>query len=305
MKEHISVLLNETIDLLDVKEGGTYIDGTLGRGGHTSEILKRLKNGKLYCFDLDSDAINKSKEYLKDYDNVTFIHDNYCHMNKYVDSVDGIILDLGVSSPQFDEAQRGFSYRFDGPLDMRMNKESELTAEKIVNEYSKEELQKIFWNYGEEKFSGPIAKKIVEVRQEKRITTTFELVEIIKSVLPQKILAKKGHPAKQVFQALRIAVNGELDSLEYFLEHFPEIAKVGTRVVIITFHSLEDRLVKQTFKSLSTVKDDLNIIKRPEEIEKPKWQLLNKHVVVASEKELDENPRSKPAKLRGIEKVRD
>ena len=304
MKEHISVLLNETIDLLDVKEGGTYIDGTLGRGGHTSEILKRLKNGKLYCFDLDSDAINKSKEYLKDYDNVTFIHDNYCHMNKYVDSVDGIILDLGVSSPQFDEAQRGFSYRFDGPLDMRMNKESELTAEKIVNEYSKEELQKIFWNYGEEKFSGPIAKKIVEVRQEKRITTTFELVEIIKSVLPQKILAKKGHPAKQVFQALRIAVNGELDSLEYFLEHFPEIAKVGTRVVIITFHSLEDRLVKQTFKSLSTVKDDLNIIKRPEEIEKPKWQLLNKHVVVASEKELDENPRSKPAKLRGIEKVR-
>ena len=305
MKEHISVLLNETIDLLDVKEGGTYIDGTLGRGGHTSEILKRLKNGKLYCFDLDSDAINKSKEYLKDYDNVTFIHDNYCHMNKYVDSVDGIILDLGVSSPQFDEAQRGFSYRFDGPLDMRMNKESELTAEKIVNEYSKEELQKIFWNYGEEKFSGPIAKKIVEVRQEKRITTTFELVEIIKSVLPQKILAKKGHPAKQVFQALRIAVNGELDSLEYFLEHFPEIAKVGTRVVIITFHSLEDRLVKKTFKSLSTVKDDLNIIKRPEEIEKPKWQLLNKHVVVASEKELDENPRSKPAKLRGIEKVRD
>ena len=267
--------------------------------------MKRLKNGKLYCFDLDSDAINKSKEYLKDYDNVTFIHDNYCHMNKYVDSVDGIILDLGVSSPQFDEAQRGFSYRFDGPLDMRMNKESELTAEKIVNEYSKEELQKIFWNYGEEKFSGPIAKKIVEVRQEKRITTTFELVEIIKSVLPQKILAKKGHPAKQVFQALRIAVNGELDSLEYFLEHFPEIAKVGTRVVIITFHSLEDRLVKQTFKSLSTVKDDLNIIKRPEEIEKPKWQLLNKHVVVASEKYLDENPRSKPAKLRGIEKVRD
>ena len=128
MKEHISVLLNETIDLLDVKEGGTYIDGTLGRGGHTSEILKRLKNGKLYCFDLDSDAINKSKEYLKDYDNVTFIHDNYCHMNKYVDSVDGIILDLGVSSPQFDEAQRGFSYRFYGPLDMRMNKESELTA---------------------------------------------------------------------------------------------------------------------------------------------------------------------------------
>ena len=305
MKEHISVLLNETIDLLDVKEGGTYIDGTLGRGGHTSEILKRLKNGKLYCFDLDSDAINKSKEYLKDYDNVTFIHDNYCHMNKYVDSVDGIILDLGVSSPQFDEAQRGFSYRFDGPLDMRMNKESELTAEKIVNEYSKEELQKIFWNYGEEKFSGPIAKKIVEVRQEKRITTTFELVEIIKSVLPQKILAKKGHPAKQVFQALRIAVNGELDSLEDFLEHFPEIAKVGTRVVIIPFHSLEDRLVKQTFKRLSTVKDDLNIIKRPEEIEKPKWQLLNKHVFVASEKELEENPRSKPAKLRGIEKVRD
>lgn len=305
MKEHISVLLNETIDLLDVKEGGTYIDGTLGRGGHAKEILKRLKNGKLYCFDLDTDAIEKSKKYLKDYENVTFIHDNFCHMSDYVDSVDGIILDLGVSSPQFDEAQRGFSYRFDGPLDMRMNKEGELTAEKIVNEYSKEELQDIFWKYGEEKFSGPIARKIVKARQDKRITTTFELVEIIKSALPAKILAKKGHPAKQVFQALRIAVNGELDSLEYFLKNFPKISKVGTKVVIITFHSLEDRLVKQAFKNLSTVLDDLSIIKRPEEIEEPKWRLLNRHVVIASQKELEENPRSKPAKLRGIEKVRD
>lgn len=305
MKEHISVLLNETIDLLGVKEGGTYVDGTLGRGGHTSEILKRLKNGKLYCFDLDTEAIEKSKELLKDYDNVTFIHDNYCHMNEYVEKVDGILLDLGVSSPQFDEAERGFSYRFDGPLDMRMNKDAKLTAEMIVNEYSKEELQRIFWNYGEEKFAGPIARKIVEVRQEKRITTTFELVEIIKSVLPAKVLAKKGHPAKQVFQALRIAVNGELDSLEYFLQNFPQISKPGTRVVIITFHSLEDRLVKQAFKNLSTVEDDLSIIKRPEEIEEAKWRLLNRHVVIASQKELEDNPRSKPAKLRGIEKLKD
>ena len=175
----------------------------------------------------------------------------------------------------------------------------------FVNEYSKEELQRIFWNYGEEKFAGPIARKIVEVRQEKRITTTFELVEIIKSVLPAKVLAKKGHPAKQVFPALRIAVNGERDSLEYFLQNFPQISKPGTRVVIITFHSLEDRLVKQAFKNLSTVEDDLSIIKRPEETEEAKWRLLNRHVVIASQKELEDNPRSKPAKLRGIEKLND
>ena len=305
MSEHISVMLNETLELLDVKKGGIYIDGTLGRGGHSREILKRLGDGKLYCFDLDSEAIKESRENLKDYDNVTFVHDNYCHMHQYVEKVDGILLDLGVSSPQFDEGERGFSYRFDGPLDMRMDQEKELTAAKIVNEYSKEELANIFWNYGEEKFSRPIADKICRYRENKKIESTFELADIIKSALPAKVLSKKGHPAKQVFQALRIAVNGELDSLEYFLDHFEEMSHKGTRVVIITFHSLEDRLVKQKFKKLSTVEDDLSVIKLPDEIEKAKWRLVNRHIITAGEDELSNNPRSKPAKLRGIEKIED
>ena len=299
MTKHISVMPSETLELLDVKEDGIYVDGTLGRGGHSKLILEKLKKGKLYCFDLDEQAIEESKELLKEYDNVVYIHDNYMNMNKYVDQVDGILLDLGVSSPQFDEAERGFSYRNDGPLDMRMNKENKLSAYDVVNHYSEEKLASVIYKYGEEKFSKNIAKKIVAARP---IDTTLQLVDVIKSALPNKVLNKKGHPAKQTFQALRIEVNQELESLSQFLEKFDEILKVNGRVVIITFHSLENRLVKQRFKELSMVKDDKRIALRPEQIEKARYKLLN-HGVKADEEEIENNRRAKSAIVRGIEKV--
>jgi len=299
MTSHVSVMPNECLDLLDVKEDGIYVDGTLGRGGHSKLILEKLKNGKLYCFDLDNQAIEESKKVLKDYNNVIYIHDNFMNMNKYVDKVDGILLDLGVSSPQFDESERGFSYRFDGPLDMRMNKEDKLSAYDVVNGYSEKQLADILWNYGEEKFSRVIARNIVSSRP---INTTLELVEVIKKSLPAKILNKKGHPAKQTFQAIRIEVNHELDSLKKFLESFDEILNVNGRVVIITFHSLEDRLVKQTFKNLSSVNDDKRIALRPEDVKQADYKLLN-HGKKADELEIENNRRAKSAIVRGIEKV--
>lgn len=299
MTKHISVMPCETLELLDVKQDGIYVDGTLGRGGHSKLILEKLKNGKLYCFDLDQQAIEESKQLLKDYDNVIYIHDNFMNMNKYVDHVDGILLDLGVSSPQFDEAERGFSYRNDGPLDMRMNIEDKFTAYDVVNKYDEEKLAKVLFEYGEEKYSRAIARKIVEARP---IKTTFELVDAIKSALPAKVLSKKGHPAKQSFQAIRIEVNHELDSLKTFLESFDEILNVNGRLVIITFHSLEDRLVKRCFKDLSTVKDDKRIALRPEQIEKARYELLN-HGKKADDDEIENNRRAKSAIVRGIRKV--
>lgn len=290
---------NETLELLDVKQDGIYVDGTLGRGGHSKLILDKLKTGKLYCFDLDNQAIEESKENLKDYDNVIYIHDNFMNMNKYVKQVDGILLDLGVSSPQFDEADRGFSYRNDGPLDMRMNKEDKLSAYDVVNKYSEEKLADIIFTYGEERNARRIARRIVESRP---IDTTFQLVDVIKSALPAKILNKKGHPAKQTFQAIRIEVNHELDSLKTFLESFDKILKVDGRVVIITFHSLEDRLVKQCFKKMSSVEDDKRIALRPEQIKKANYELLN-HGKKASDLEIENNRRSKSAIVRGIRKI--
>ena len=304
MIKHKSVLLDEAIELINVKEDGIYVDGTLGRGGHTKEILKRLKNGKIYCFDLDEEAIKESKELLKGYKNVIYIHDNYMNLNKYVDKVDGILLDLGVSSPQFDEAERGFSYRFSGPLDMRMDKESTLTAEEIVNTYPLEDLIRIFKEYGEEKNASSIAKAIVHRRVKRPFRTTLELVEAIKEGLPHKVLNKKGHPAKQCFQALRIEVNHELDSLSYFLNSFDSLLKVDGVVAIISFHSLEDRLVKKCFKKLSSVEDDKRIAKLPSEIEEPNYKLLTRHAVSPSDEEIKNNPRSKSAKLRVIKKVK-
>ena len=289
----------KAIELLDVRQGGIYVDGTLGRGGHSKLILEKLKDGKLYCFDLDEEAIKESKEVLKDYDNAVFIHDNFANMAKYVDKVDGILLDLGVSSPQFDEAQRGFSYRYDGPLDMRMNQEDALSACKVVNEYSEEALTKVLWEYGEEKNARRIACSIVENRP---LKTTFELVEAIKKALPARVLSKKGHPAKQSFQALRIEVNHELDSLKRFLNEFDGILNKDGRVVIITFHSLEDRLVKRAFKALSSVDDDLRIALRPEEVKKADYVLLN-HGDKADEKEVENNHRAKSAIIRGIRKI--
>lgn len=289
----------KAIELLDVRQGGIYVDGTLGRGGHSKLILEKLKDGKLYCFDLDEEAIKESKEVLKDYDNAVFIHDNFANMAKYVDKVDGILLDLGVSSPQFDEAQRGFSYRYDGPLDMRMNQEDALSACEVVNEYSEEALAKVLWEYGEEKNARRIARSIVENRP---LKTTFELVEAIKKALPARVLSKKGHPAKQSFQALRIEVNHELDSLKRFLNEFDGILNKDGRVVIITFHSLEDRLVKRAFKALSSVDDDLRIALRPEEVKKADYVLLN-HGDKADEKEVENNHRAKSAIIRGIRKI--
>ena len=300
MSKHISVLLNEAINMLNIKEGGTYVDGTLGRGGHSEQILKRLGHGNLYCFDLDLDAIEESKERLHNYSNVVFIHDNYKNMFNYVAKVDGIILDLGVSSPQFDETSRGFSYRFNAPLDMRMNKEDKISAFDIINTYSKERLEHILKDYGEEKYYRNIVFNIIKKREEEPIKTTFELVDLIKKSLPYKVLNTKGHPAKQTFQAIRIEVNHELDSLKTFLNSFEGKLNNDGRVAIITFHSLEDKLVKYKFKELSTIKDDLRIAKLPNEIKIPDYSLLSKKAIVATSQELNDNPRSKSAKLRGI-----
>ena len=299
MSKHISVMPSEALDLLDIKEDGIYVDGTLGRGGHSKLILEKLKKGKLYCFDLDSSAIDESKQVLKDYENVIYIHDNFANMNKYVDKVDGILLDLGVSSPQFDEADRGFSYRYDGPLDMRMNKDDILSAYDVVNKYDEEKLANVIYQYGEERNSRRIARKIVESRP---INTTLELVDVIKSALPAKVLSKKGHPAKQTFQAIRIEVNHELDSLKSFLESFDEILNVDGRVVIITFHSLEDRLVKHYFKKISTVEDDKRIALRPDQIKKANYILLNRGDKAKAE-EIELNNRAKSAIIRGVKKV--
>ena len=302
---HYSVMLNQSIDALEIKPDGIYIDGTLGRGGHSREILKRLDKGHLYTFDLDSQAIEESKENLAEYlDKVTFIHDNYKNFDLYVDKADGILLDLGVSSPQFDQEERGFSYRFDSRLDMRMDESQDLDACKVVNEYSEKELSRIFEEYGECRFARKVAARIVERRQEKAIETTFELIEIIKSCLPERELNKKGHPAKQYFQALRIAVNHELDSLQEFLDKIDKHLNVKGTVVIISFHSLEDRIIKNRFRELCTDKDDKNLILKQDEIEKADFEYINRKPLIADEKEISENSRSKSAKLRAVRKVK-
>ena len=299
MNKHLSVMPEKAIELLDVKEDGVYIDGTLGRGGHSRRILEKLKTGKLYCFDLDMEAIQESKENLKEFPNVEFIHDNYKNMFRYVKHADGILLDLGVSSPQFDEADRGFSYRYDGPLDMRMDRDDPLSAYDVVNSYSQEGLERILWEYGEERFSRRIAEKIVENRP---IETTMQLVEAIKSALPAKALHGKGHPAKQTFQAIRIEVNHELDSLKEFLDGFDSILNEDGTVVIISFHSLEDRMVKQCFRRLTTVEDDKRIALRPEQIKKANYRLLNRGEK-ADESEIETNHRAKSAIIRGVRKT--
>ncbi len=307
--KHYSVLLEESISLLNVKEDGIYVDGTLGRGGHSEAILQKLKNGHLYAFDLDLTAIAESKERLKPYlDKITFIHSNYANIKEKlnelnVHTIDGMILDLGVSSPQFDDPTRGFSYRFDAKLDMRMNIEQEFSAYNIVNEYEFNDLMRILYKYGEEKNAKLIARGIEKNRELKPITTTFELVDIIKSSLPAKILSKKGHPAKQTFQALRIEVNKELASLEKVLEDATKMLNLDGIMMIITFHSLEDRIVKDYFKELASVeKIDKHIPIKAVDIEKPDYSLITKKVILPSDEELNENKRSTSAKLRGIKR---
>ena len=307
--EHIPVLLNEVIENLNINPDGIYIDLTLGRAGHSSEILKRLSNkGKLIGFDQDIDAIQASIERLsKISSNFEVIKSNFENvkeelLKRGITKVDGILADLGVSSPQFDQGDRGFSYRFDAKLDMRMDQNANLSAYEIVNTYSLIDLTRIFREYGEEKYAYEIAKRIVREREQKPVETTFELVDIIKRSLPSKELSKKGHPAKQVFQALRIETNRELEVLERMLKDGLELLSSKGRMAIITFQSLEDRIVKNIFKEVSTPKATPRWIPSLPEDQEVDYQLINKKVIVASEEELKRNPRSESAKLRVIER---
>ena len=309
--EHVSVLKNETINLLNIDPDGVYVDATLGRGGHALELVKRLNNGCLYAFDKDQQAINESKTVLEGYeDKVIFIKSDYRYLKQVlqehgVKEVNGIMMDLGVSSPQFDDPERGFSYRFDAKLDMRMDQEQSLTAYEVVNTYSQEDLVHIFSKYGEERYSKAIASNIVKKRTQRPIETTFELVDVIKESLPEKELRKKGHPAKQVFQAIRIEVNDELKALEICLHDACEMLAVKGRCVVITFHSLEDRIVKQYFKELSAapfVEPKLPL--KVEQMEQASFSNLTKKPIIADEEERQYNNRAHSAKLRGIERIK-
>lgn len=305
---HISVLLNESIQQLNIKKIGVYVDCTLGGGGHSSEILKRIPNGHLYAFDQDSFAINTADEKLKKIaSNYTLINENFVNIKvaleeENVHGVDGILYDLGVSSFQLDIPERGFSYRFDGPLDMRMDQTAELDAYTVVNTYDEKSLVRILFEYGEEKFARLIARKIVSEREKKPIETTLELVEIIKKALPASALRNSSHPAKQTFQAIRIEVNHELDILKKALEDGLSILNKNGRMVVITFHSLEDRIVKKLFKEKTTLQlpKDLPYIPEGYEIE---FKLINSKVILPSESEISNNLRSHSAKMRVIEKI--
>ena len=306
---HVSVLLNECLEGLNIKENGIYVDGTLGGAGHSSEILKRLsKEGRLIGIDQDTDALKAAKERLKDYSNVTFVHSNFSNIenvlnNLNIDGVDGILMDLGVSSYQLDEGERGFSYMKDAPLDMRMNRDNDFSAYNVINEYSEEDLYRIIRDYGEEKFARRIASFIVENRQEKNIETTLELVEIIKSAIPAKARREGPHPAKRTFQAIRIEVNSELSILNKTIEDGVGKLNKGGRMAIITFHSLEDRIVKNKFRDLAVS------CRCPKEFpvcvcgEKAKVKIISRKAIEPTKEEVEINPRSRSAKLRVIEKL--
>ena len=307
---HYSVMLEETIEQLKIRPDGIYVDGTLGGGGHAFEVCRRLsEKGHFYGIDQDEAAIKAAGERLAEFkDKVTIIRSNYCHMkeelkNREVGQVDGILLDLGVSSYQLDEVERGFTYREDVPLDMRMDTEQKLDACAVVNEYPLNELTRIFREYGEEKNAYPIAKDIVSEREKKRIETTGELVKIIERHYPASPACRSGHPAKRVFQAIRIEVNGELDGLSEAIEDGAKMLVKGGRIAIITFHSLEDRIVKNAFRELE--KDcvcpknfPVCVCGKRKEIE-----ILTKKPITASEEELRSNPRAASAKLRIAERV--
>lgn len=305
MEKHIPVLLKETLDSLNINPSGVYLDMTLGGGGHSEALLERLTDGELVAFDQDEYAIQKATARLSKFHNFFAIKDNFINAKLRlkdidIDQVDGIIFDLGVSSFQFDLPDRGFSYRFDSQLDMRMDQSQDLTARIIVNEYSFDQLVKIFFEYGEEKFARLIAKNIVLRREIKQINTTFDLVDVIKEALPQKVLHKKGHPAKKVFQALRIEVNNELNILEESLLNAIDLLKQGGRLAVITFHSLEDRICKNVFKKLAVIEIPKGLAIIPDE--KPIIKLVNKKVIIADSSELEDNNRAHSAKLRVIEK---
>lgn len=311
--QHTTVLLHETVDGLAIKPNGIYVDCTLGGAGHSEYLLSQLNaNGHLYAFDQDQNAIDNAKIRLAKYvseNRVTFVKANFRELTTELNSlgvteVDGILYDLGVSSPQLDEAERGFSYHQDAPLDMRMDQDAPLSAYQVVNEYSYHELIKIFFRYGEEKFSKQIARLIERRREEKPIETTGELVDVIKEAIPAPARRKGGHPAKRVFQAIRIAVNDELGAIESSLEQAIDLLTIEGRVSVITFHSLEDRIVKTMFKEFSTPKDmppGLPVV--PEEFQ-PVLTLVNRKPIIPSEEELHDNNRARSAKLRIAEKVK-
>ncbi|MBC8062268.1 MAG: 16S rRNA (cytosine(1402)-N(4))-methyltransferase RsmH [Clostridiaceae bacterium] len=306
--KHISVLLEESIDSLNIKEDGIYVDCTLGGAGHSYEICKLLSNkGRLIGIDQDTTALEAAKDRLKEFSNVTYVHNNFYNIAEVLDSlkiekVDGILMDLGVSSYQLDEPQRGFSYMHDAPLDMRMDTENDFSAYNVINEYSEAALRQIMWDYGEEKFARRIAAIIVERRKNKPVETTAELVDIIKASIPAKF-RKEGHPAKRTFQAVRIEVNKELKIIDKTIEDGVNKLNTNGRISIITFHSLEDRIVKNKFRDLQ------NPCKCPKELpicvcgKKSIAKVVNKKPIEASESELEKNPRSRSAKLRVAEKI--
>lgn len=304
---HISVMLKETIDGLNIKPDGTYVDGTTGGGGHSLEALSRInENGKLICFDRDPDAINACKEKFEKFNNVVLVNEKYSLLksvleNMGITAIDGLMLDLGVSSHQLDTRERGFSYHTEAPLDMRMSRKG-MSAADVVNTYSAKELAHIFFVYADEKFSFKIADEIVKRRQEKPFRTTIELAELISSCYPNKF-KRSGHPARKVFQALRIEVNDEMGEVEKGIDDAFSMLNPGGRLSIITFHSVEDRLVKQKFASFTkgcTCPPDFPVCVCGN---KPKAKLINKKPITASEEELENNQRSRSAKLRILEKL--
>lgn len=305
--KHYSVLKNETITGLNIKQDGIYVDATLGYGGHSSEILKKLTTGHLYSFDQDKEAINYSGKLLSQINsNYTLIHANFSELkNKLaahgVEKIDGIIFDLGLSSPQIDEKSRGFSFMQDAPLDMRMNQEEKITAFDIVNDYTEEELTKIFFLYGEEKMSRKIARQIKKNSTNKKINTTLELVDVIQQAVGAKYF-NKFHPERQIFQAIRIEVNQELTVLSQVLPDAISILKPEGRICVITFHSLEDRIVKQIFKKYSEIDEKVKGLPNIPEEYLPKIKLINRKPILPSAEELNENSRSRSAKLRIIER---
>ena len=305
--KHISVLLQESISSLNLKENSIVVDATLGYGGHSSNILERVNKGYLFAFDQDSEAIRYSTDRLnKIGTNFTIIKSNFVNMKEElnkrdINKVDAVLFDLGVSSPQLDDESRGFSFHNDARLDMRMDREQKLSAYEVVNEYSEQDLSRIFYKYGEDKFSKSIARKIVEYRKNKPIETTLELVEVIKSGVPMKYRINK-HPARQIFQAIRIEVNHELDVIEPALSQALELLRVGGRVAVITFHSLEDRLVKKMFREVSSIPNELSKLPIIPEEYLPKYKEIK--TLTPNLKEISSNNRSRSATLRVIERIR-
>lgn len=305
---HISVLLDECLEYLNLQEDSMIVDATLGYGGHSSEILKKISKGFLFAFDQDQEAIDFSQTRLKAIgSNYEIIKNNFIYLkkelqNRQITQVNGILFDLGVSSPQLDNQERGFSFHQDAKLDMRMDQDSPLTAYYVINNYSYEDLVKIFYRYGEEKYAPSIAKKIVNMRLIKPIETTLELVEVIKMSVPERYKREK-HPARKVFQALRIEVNNELEVLKDTLKEAIPILKVGGRVCVITFHSLEDKICKEVFKEYSAIDNNLKSLPMIPEEYQPKFKIIAN--VEPSEAELAINKRSRSAKLRVIERIRE